>query len=67
MASNVIGYCDNCGAQFFRSRADHRFCSIPCHHEFHIAERKAALEFFRAQQTKVQREVEPEEQQRRVG
>jgi hypothetical protein len=67
MASNVIGYCDNCGAQFFRIRADHRFCSIPCHHEFHIAERKAALEFFRAQQAKVHREVEPEEQQRIVG
>ena len=62
MTSNVIGYCDNCGKRFYRSRADHRFCCLPCHHEFHITERRAAMEFFRTQRTKVQRETEPEEQ-----
>ena len=48
--------CDNCGSRFYQSRADHRFCSITCHHEFHIAERRAAVEFFRAQRMSVWRE-----------
>ena len=43
----AIARCDNCGQRFYRSRADHRFCSITCNHEFHIAERRAALELFR--------------------
>jgi len=52
-----VAHCDNCGTRFYQSRADHRFCSITCHHEFHIAERKAALEFFRAQRMRVQSQV----------
>ena len=44
-----VAHCDNCGSRFYQSRADHRFCSITCNHEFHIAERRAAMEFFRAQ------------------
>jgi len=48
-----VAHCDNCGRRFYQSRADHRFCSITCHHEFHIAERKAAVEFFRAQRMSV--------------
>ncbi len=51
-------YCDNCGARFYQTRADHRFCSLTCHHEFHAAERKAALEFFRSQRMKVRPELE---------
>ena len=42
----AVTHCDNCGARFYQSRADHRFCSIACNHEFHIAERRAAMEFF---------------------
>ena len=46
-----VAHCDNCGARFYQSRADHRFCSIACNHEFHIAERRAAMEFFRTHRT----------------
>lgn len=61
MIEDGVAHCDNCGARFYQSRADHRFCSITCHHEFHIAERRAAVEFFRAQRMKVQRgEAKPE-------
>jgi hypothetical protein len=60
--SVAVAVCDNCGEQFYQSRADHRFCSITCHHEFHIAERRAALEFFRAKRMTVQREGEQNEQ-----
>jgi len=59
----AVAHCDNCGSRFYQSRADHRFCSITCHHEFHIAERRAAVEFFRAQRMSVRREeANPEDQ-----
>ena len=51
-----FAHCDNCGSRFYQSRADHRFCSITCNHEFHIAERRAAMEFFRAQRMTVRQE-----------
>jgi hypothetical protein len=56
VAANAIAHCDNCGSRFYQSRGDHRFCSITCHHEFHIAERRAAVEFFRRQRMSVRRE-----------
>ena len=52
----AVAHCDNCGSRFYQSRGDHRFCSIDCHHEFHINERRAALEFFRSQRMTVRRE-----------
>jgi hypothetical protein len=55
-----VGWCDHCGSRFYQTRADHRFCSITCHHEFHIAERRAAVEFFRAQRMSV-REGKPDQ------
>ena len=61
----AVAHCDNCGARFDQSRADHRFCSIACNHEFHIAERRAAMEFFRWQRMTIRREegeTEPEDQ-----
>jgi hypothetical protein len=55
VAANAIAHCDNCGSRFYQSRTDHRFCSITCHHEFHIAERRAAVELFRRQRMSVRR------------
>jgi len=65
----AVARCDNCGSRFYRGRASHRFCSISCNHQFHMAERRAALEWFRAHGLRVQREEavqeEEEDQQRR--
>jgi hypothetical protein len=55
-----VAHCDNCGSRFYQTRADHRFRSITCHHEFQIAERRAAVEFFRAQRMSV-REDKPDQ------
>jgi len=40
--------CDYCGARFARLFHDQRFCSRRCSEAFHVAERKEAIEFFRA-------------------
>ena len=42
--------CDFCGAGFLRGRADHRFCSIPCKDQFHVAERRKAVALLRKRQ-----------------
>jgi len=55
-----VAWCDHCGARFYQIRADHRFCSITCHHEFHIAERRAAVELFRKQRMRVRSQVRNE-------
>ena len=52
---------------FGRSRPITAFVSVTCNHEFHIAERRAAMEFFRTQRMTVRREeaeTEPEDQLR---
>jgi hypothetical protein len=49
----AVAHCDHCGERFYRSRANHRFCSPDCHEQFHQAERRIALEWYRA---KVQRQ-----------
>lgn len=54
----AVARCDNCGSKFYRGREGHRFCSIICNHEFHIAERRAAIELFRASGLTVQRNEE---------
>jgi hypothetical protein len=44
-----------------------RFCCRQCSDEFHLAERRAAMEFFRTQRMTVRREeaeTEPEDQPR---
>ena len=63
-AAVAVTCCDNCGSQFYQSRAGHRFCSITCHHEFHIAERRAAVDFFRAQGMSPRREEAKQSSQR---
>jgi hypothetical protein len=44
----AVAHCHHCGVRFYRSRDNHRFCSPSCHTEFHAAERRTALAWYRA-------------------
>jgi hypothetical protein len=45
-----VCHCATCGKLFYRGRDNHRFCSIECGKQWHMAERRAALTLYRAVQ-----------------
>jgi hypothetical protein len=45
-----MAFCDWCRREFIPIREGHRFCSVECHDNSHIDERRRALAAWRAQQ-----------------